>query len=33
MTKTKLVEVAIPIEAINKAVAREKSFRHNHIHP
>jgi len=32
MTKTskKLIEVALPLEAINKASAREKSIRHGH---
>ena len=32
MTKTfkKLIEVALPLEAINKACAREKSIRHGH---
>ena len=33
MTKTykkKLIEVAIPLEAINEASAREKSIRHGH---
>ena len=28
--KKKLIEVAIPLEAINKASAREKSIRHSH---
>src|SRR5579883_3381953 len=28
--KKKLIEVAIPLEAINKASAREKSIRHGH---
>ena len=28
--KMKLIEVAIPLEAINKASAREKSIRHSH---
>lgn len=27
----KLVEVALPLEAINKASAREKSIRHEHL--
>jgi len=27
----KLIEVALPLEAINKASAREKSIRHGHI--
>jgi len=26
----KLIEVALPLEAINKASAREKSIRHGH---
>jgi len=26
----KLIEVALPLEAINKAAAREKSIRHGH---
>lgn len=26
----KLIEVALPLEAINKACAREKSIRHGH---
>ncbi len=30
MTKKKLIEVALPLEAINKASAREKSIRHGH---
>ncbi|MBP8788055.1 MAG: DUF1156 domain-containing protein [Azonexus sp.] len=30
MTKKKLIEVALPLEAINKAAAREKSIRHGH---
>ncbi len=30
MTKKKLIEVALPLEAINKACAREKSIRHGH---
>ncbi len=29
-TKKKLIEVALPLEAINKACAREKSIRHGH---
>ena len=29
-TKKKLIEVAIPLEAINAASAREKSIRHGH---
>jgi putative DNA methylase len=28
MVKKKLIEVAFPLEAINKASAREKSIRH-----
>ena len=28
--KQKLIEVALPLEAINKASAREKSIRHGH---
>src|SRR5437867_10537220 len=28
--RTKLIEVALPLEAINKASAREKSIRHCH---
>ncbi len=28
--KKKLIEVALPLEAINKASAREKSIRHGH---
>jgi putative DNA methylase len=28
--RKKLIEVALPLEAINKAVAREKSIRHGH---
>src|SRR5688572_9402457 len=28
--KKKLIEVALPLEAINKAAAREKSIRHGH---
>src|SRR5947199_209328 len=34
--KKKLIEVALPLEAINKASAREKSIRHGHpstLHP
>ena len=30
MTKKKLIEVALPLDAINKASAREKSIRHGH---
>lgn len=30
ITKKKLIEVALPLEAINKAAAREKSIRHGH---
>ncbi len=30
MQKKKLIEVALPLEAINKASAREKSIRHGH---
>ncbi|MEW6037043.1 MAG: DUF1156 domain-containing protein [Pseudomonadota bacterium] len=30
MTKKKLIEVALPLEAINKEAAREKSIRHGH---
>lgn len=30
MTKKKLIEVALPLEAINAASAREKSIRHGH---
>ncbi len=30
MTRKKLIEVALPLEAINKASAREKSIRHGH---
>ena len=26
----KLIEVALPLDAINRASAREKSFRHGH---
>ena len=29
-TKKKLIEVALPLEAINKESAREKSIRHGH---
>src|SRR4051812_2202588 len=29
-TNKKLIEVALPLEAINKASAREKSIRHGH---
>ena len=29
-TKKKLIEVALPLDAINKASAREKSIRHGH---
>src|SRR5215213_4660371 len=29
-TTKKLIEVALPLEAINKASAREKSIRHGH---
>ena len=29
-TRRKLIEVALPLEAINKAAAREKSIRHGH---
>jgi len=28
--RTKLIEVALPLEAINTASAREKSIRHGH---
>jgi Protein of unknown function (DUF1156) len=28
VTRKKLIEVALPLEAINKAAAREKSIRH-----
>jgi putative DNA methylase len=28
--KKKLIEVALPLEAINKASAKEKSIRHGH---
>ena len=30
MAKKKLIEVALPLEAINNASAREKSIRHGH---
>jgi putative DNA methylase len=30
VTKKKLIEVALPLEGINKAAAREKSIRHGH---
>ena len=30
MTRKKLIEVALPLEAINAASAREKSIRHGH---
>lgn len=30
ITKRKLIEVALPLEAINKAAAKEKSIRHGH---
>lgn len=30
VTRKKLIEVALPLEAINKAAAREKSIRHGH---
>src|SRR5262245_65855357 len=30
MANKKLIEVALPLEAINKASAREKSIRHGH---
>ena len=30
MTKRKLIEVSLPLEAINKQAAREKSIRHGH---
>jgi putative DNA methylase len=30
LTRKKLIEVALPLEAINKASAREKSIRHGH---
>jgi adenine-specific DNA methylase len=29
-TRKKLIEVALPLEAINEASAREKSIRHGH---
>jgi putative DNA methylase len=29
-TKRKLIEVAVPLEAINREAAREKSIRHGH---
>ena len=29
-SRKKLIEVALPLEAINKASAREKSIRHGH---
>src|SRR5690606_11173072 len=29
-TRNKLIEVALPLDAINKASAREKSIRHGH---
>ena len=29
-TKKKLIEVALPLEAISKACARKKSIRHGH---
>src|SRR5205807_5521466 len=29
-SRKKLIEVALPLEAINKAAAREKSIRHGH---
>jgi hypothetical protein len=29
-TRKKLIEVALPLHAINKASAREKSIRHGH---
>src|SRR6185369_3272382 len=29
-TRKKLIEVALPLDAINKASAREKSIRHGH---
>jgi len=28
--RRKLIEVALPLDAINKAAAREKSIRHGH---
>jgi putative DNA methylase len=30
MVRKKLIEVALPLEAINKESAREKSIRHGH---
>ena len=30
MVKKKLIEVALPLEAINKESAREKSIQHGH---
>src|SRR6186713_1351075 len=30
VTRKKLIEVALPLEAINRASAREKSIRHGH---
>ncbi len=30
MTRKKLIEVALPLDAINAASAREKSIRHGH---
>ena len=30
VTRKKLIEVALPLEAINAASAREKSIRHGH---
>ena len=30
MMRKKLIEVALPLEAINRACAREKSIRHGH---
>ena len=30
MDKKKLIEIALPLDAINKASAREKSIRHGH---
>jgi len=30
INKKKLIEVALPLDAINKASAREKSIRHGH---
>jgi putative DNA methylase len=30
LERRKLIEVALPLEAINKASAREKSIRHGH---